>query len=209
MSTTIFAKTKEYTVGSGSEFRFSGAPGENIRLSIYITESSFTKLGVEYFFSTGGILGQEVWQQFILGSSDKGLILEDGYVQSGDMKFPEMMTKDFRENNENGVKVEDFFFTKLSDIEKFKIGIETLEVPAGTVMATHYQKKRAEQIVDFWISDSAGALGLVKLISQGSKDKNQNYKIELLSLIKNVKAKINPKDAHPLSDKGKLFLGKK
>lgn len=65
---------------------------------------------------------------------------------------------------------------------------------------------RDDQTIDFWISDKAGAMGLVKLISQGKKDKNHNYRIELQALIKNVKAKINKKEAVPLSEKGRLFL---
>lgn len=204
---SLYAGTKDYTVGSGSEFMFSGEKGEKINLSIYFTESSFTRLGVEYFFSTGSILGVEAWQQYILGINDKGLSMEEGYIQSPEMKKPEIMTKEFRENNVNGVKVEDFFFTKESEIEKYKIGMETLEVPAGAILSTHYRKQRAEQTVDFWISDKAGAIGLVKLVSKGSND--QNYKIELQSLLKNVKAKINPKQAVPLTEKGRMFLGKK
>lgn len=118
------------------------------------------------------------------------------------------MTKAFRENNENGVQVEDFFFSKQADIDKYRIGIESIEVPAGTILSTHYQKKKDEQTVDFWIADKAGAIGLVKLISKGSKDKNHNYTIELMSLLKNVKTKINPKIAVPLTKKGEMFLGK-
>lgn len=205
-SYSLLAGTREYIVGDGSEFKFLGEKGENIKLSIYFTESSFSKLGVEYFFSTDGLLGVEVWQQYILGITDKGMSLDEGYVQSSDMRKPEIMTKEFRENNEGGVKVEDFFFTKEAEIEKLKIGMETIEVPAGTILSAHYQKKRSEQVVDFWISDKAGAIGLVKLESKGSK--NQNYKIELLSLLKNVKAKIVPKNAVALSEKGKMFLGK-
>ena len=207
ISTSMSAGTKEYLVGSGSEFKFQGDQGENIKLSIYFTESSFTKLGVEYFFSTGGFLGVEAWQQYILGITDKGMSLEEGYLQSPEMKKPEIMTREFRENNDNGVKVEDFFFTKEADIEKFKLGMETIEVPAGSLLSSHYQKVRDKQVIDFWISDKAGAIGLVKLVSKGSK--NQNYKIELLSLLKNVKAKIIPKNAVPLTEKGKAFLGKK
>ncbi len=206
-SQTIFAGTKEYTVGTGSEFQFTGENGENINLNIYITQSSFTKLGVEYFFASGGILGIKAWQQFIMGIGDKGLSLEEGYVMSPEMKQPEIMSKEFRENNEKGVKVEDFFFSKESEIEKFKIGMETIEVPAGQILTTHYQKKRSEQTVDFWISDKAGAIGLVKLVSKGLKD--HNYKIELLSLLKNVKSKIDPIKAVPLTEKGKMFLGSK
>jgi hypothetical protein len=207
-SLNAFSGTKEYIVGSGSEFKFYSEKGASASLSIYITESSFAKLGVEYFFSTGGVLGNETWQQYIMGIADKGFSLDEGYIQSSNMLNAEIMTNEFKENNNKGVKLEDFFFSKASDIEKFKIGVESIEVPAGTLMATHYQKKRDEQIVDFWISDSAGSIGLVKLISKGVTNNNQNYKIELLSLLKNVKAKINPKKAVPLTDKGRMFLGK-
>ncbi len=206
LSFSLTAGTKEYIVGSGSEFKFSGANGEKVGLSIYITESSFTKLGVEYFLSTGGLLGVQAWQQFIMGINPSGLTLEQGYIQTPDMKAPEIMTKDFQMNNQNGVQVEDFFFKKESDIEKYKIGMETVEVPAGSILCTHYRKKRSNQVVDFWISDKAGAIGLVKLVSSGSPD--QTYSIELSSLLTNVKAKINPQIAVPLTEKGKMFIGK-
>jgi hypothetical protein len=209
LSTKIFAGTKEYIIGSGSSFNFRGADEQNINLSIYITSSSFTKLGVEYFFSTGSLIGIEAWQQYGMSVTDKGLTLDEGYIQSNDMKKPEIMTKDFLYNNDHGVKVDDFFFSKESEIEKYKIGLETIEVPAGTILANHYQKKRDEQIIDFWISDKAGAIGLVKLISKGTKDTNQNYTIELSTLLTRVKAKIDPAMAVPLSEKGKMFLGKR
>ncbi len=205
-SFTLHAGTKEYVVGSGSEFKFSGAKGEKVDLSIYITESSFTKLGVEYFLSSGGLLGVQAWQQFIMGINTNGMTLEQGYVQTPDMKVPEIMTKDFQMNNQNGVQVEDFFIRKESDIEKYKVGMETVEVPAGRILCTHYKKKRADQVVDFWISDKAGAIGLVKLVSVGTVD--QSYTIELSSLLSNVKAKINPQVAVPLTDKGRMFIGK-
>ena len=208
-SFSIFAGTKEYIVGSGSEFKFQGKTGENIKLSIYISESSFNKLGVEYFFSTGGLLAIEAWQQYILGISPTGMTMEEGYIQSTTMVKPEIMTKDFLDNNSNGVKVEDFFFSKESEIEKNKIGMETIEVPAGSILTSHYQKKRADQTVDFWISDKAGSIGLVKLISKNSKDESQNYTIELQTLLQHVRSKINAKNAVPLSAKGKMFLGEK
>lgn len=207
LSINLHAGTKEYIVGAGSEFKFTGDSGEKVALSIYITESSFTKLGVEYFMSSGGFMGVQAWQQFILGINDSGLNMQEGYVLSAEMKAPEIMTKEFRENNQNGVQVEDFFFTKESDIEKFKIGVERIEVPAGSITSTHYRKKRADQTVDFWISDKAGAIGLVKLESKGGK--TQNYKIELQSLITNVKPKIDPRIAVPLTEKGEKFITKK
>jgi hypothetical protein len=207
--TATFAGTKEYIPGTGSEFKFTSENGEKVNLSIYITESSFSRLGVEYFFSTNGLIQTQVWQQFIMGIADSGLSLDNGYVLSSDMKVPEIMTKEFRENNDNGVNVQDFFFSQSSEIEKFKIGVEKIEVPAGSITTIRYQKKRGDQTVDFWISDKAGAIGLVKLVSKGKPNSNHNYKIELATLLKNVKAKINPKEAVPLTDKGRMFLKEK
>ena len=198
-----------YVVGEGSEFKMYSEKTEPVNLSIYVTESSFTKLGVEYYFAAGGIFGVEVWQQFGLGIQDKTLSLDEGYILSNNMKKTEIMTPEFLKNNKGGVQIEDFFFSKISEIEKFKIGIEKIEVPAGHITCTHYQKMRDDQTIDFWISDKAGAMGLVKLISQGKKDKKHNYRIELQALIKNVKAKINKKEAVPLSEKGRLFLDPK
>ena len=205
----LYAGTKEYTVGTGSEFNFTGSRNESVTLSIYITESSFTKLGVEYFFSTNsGFSNIEVWQQYRMGIGPSSLSLENGYVLSSDMKKPEIMTSEFMNNNKDGVNVTDFFFTNEKEIEKYKIGMESIEVPAGSILSTHYRKKRDDQTVDFWISDKAGAIGLVKLVSSGSKNAVHNYKVELSSLLKNVKAKINPLEAVPLTEKGRQFLGK-
>ena len=210
VSNLVFAGTKEYIVGSGSEFKFIGNKGENVSLSIYVSESSFNKLGIEYFFSaTNSFIPVQVWQQYQMGIKEKGLSLDAGYVLSDDMKSPEIMNQEFMKNNPDGVDVTDFFFQKQTDIDKFKIGNEQIEVPAGSIQTTHYRKNRDKQTVDFWISDAAGAIGLVKLISKGQNADEHNYTIELMSLLKNVKPKIDPKNAVPLSDKGRRFLGKK
>lgn len=202
------AGTKEYVVGSGSEFRYTGDKGDKISLSIYISESSFTKLGVEYFFSSqNDLVPVESWQQFTFGIKDSGLSLDAGFIQSQEMSKPEIMSAEFLHNND-GIKIDDFFFSKGAEIEKNKIGIEIIEVPAGSILATHYRKSRNDQTVDFWIADKAGAIGLVKLISKGPNNKDQNYTIELMSLLKNVKPKINPLVSVPLTEKGRMFLGK-
>jgi hypothetical protein len=204
---TINVHAAQYTVGTGSEFKFTPDQGESAALSIYITDSSFTKLGVEYFLSAGSFIKTELWQQFHLGLGQSVLTLDDGYILTAEMTKPEIMTKDFIGNHSDGVNVEDFFFSKGSAIEKFKIGIEKVEVPAGSITCTHYKRSNNGQSVDFWISDKAGDIGLVKLISKGNV--NQNYKIELMSLLKNVKAKIDPLQAVPLTEKGKSFLSTK
>ncbi len=201
--------SNEYTVGTGAQYKFFGEQAVAVDLSIYISESSFNKLGIEYFFLAGGFLGVASWQQYILSMSTSGMNLQEGYIQSTDMKHPEKMNKEFLENNQDGVRLEDFLFFQGPQMEKYRLALETVEVPAGKILATHYRKKRDEQVVDFWIAEKVAPIGLVKLISSGIKDKNQNYKIELSSLLKNVKIKINPANATPLSEKGRMFLGKK
>ena len=46
----------------------------------------------------------------------------------------------------------------------------------------------------------------MKLISKNPKVAQQNYEIELVSLLKNVKATIDPKKTVPLTKKGKAAL---
>jgi len=99
-------------------------------------------------------------------------------------------------------------FSDEAQLDKFKVGLESVEVPAGKILCSHYRKARGDQTVDFWISDKAGAIGLVKLTSKGVNNKDHDFKLELLSLLKNVKPKINPKEAVPLTDKGRMFIGK-
>jgi hypothetical protein len=204
----------DYVPGSGSTFKMTFNKGAEAQLSIYITESSFTRLGVEYYFSAGDFLKTELWQQFHLAlsgarpSEGHALTLEDGLILSDEMKRPEVMSKDFLNSKNDGVNLEDFFFKKGADLEKLKVGVEKIEVPAGSLLATHYRRVNNGQTVDFWISDKAGAIGLVKLVSVGKTDP-QNYRIELLSLLKNVKPKIDPREAVPLTEKGKAFLNPK
>lgn len=202
------AGTKEYVVGQGSEFKFYDSKETNVNLSIYVSESSFSKLGIEYYFSTNDLLSTQVFQQYTMGLGAKTLSLDKGYIMSSDMKKPEIMTEEFMHQNDKGVRIDDFFFSKESELEKYKIGMESVEVPAGTVLCSHYKKNRDDQVIDFWISDKAGAIGLVKLVSKSEKNPNNNYKIELQGLIKNIKAKINPNEAVPLTDMGRMFLGK-
>lgn len=202
------AGTKSYVVGSGSDFNLINHNGSKVRLSIYVAESSFSKLGMEYYFVGGDFSRVEVWQRFNLGIGVKSLSLDEGYVLSSEMKKPEIMTRDFMENNKKGVQIDDFMFSDEAELEKFKVGLESVEVPAGKILCSHYRKARGDQTVDFWISDKAGAIGLVKLTSNGANNKDHDFKLELLSLLKNVRPKINPKEAVPLTDKGRMFIGK-
>jgi hypothetical protein len=203
---TSFAFAHEYKVGSGNKYDFTMKSGAKAELNIYVSESSFSKLGIEYHFISKGLIQTQMWQQFIFKIVDKEpLAIEAGYVKTQELPSPETLTSDYLYVNK-GVQVNDFMFSKKSEIEKFKLKNELIEVAAGDVVATHYRKKNGGQTVDFWISDEAGAIGLVKLVSDNPQNPNQQYTIELKSLIKNVKPTIDPKKAVPLSEKGKSVL---
>jgi hypothetical protein len=190
ISINCFAQ-KTFEVGSGSQFKLTMQESLNANLNIYISESSLNQLGVEYFFTTDGILGQKMWQQFIFKVTGEGpLQINAGYVKTPDMTFAESL------------------FAKKEQLTKFLIKEEKIEVPAGFVLTQHYRKERNGQVVDFWISPVAMPIGLVKLISSSKTKVEHNYKIELLSLLKKVKAEIDPLKSKPLSDKGKAILAK-
>jgi hypothetical protein len=199
----LFAQDK-FTPGEGAvyDFRLKDAPPS--KLSIYITESSFNKLGVEYFFDASNqLFGKSMYQQYALRMTPQ-MTLTEGYIQTDTMSKPEIMTEEFMRVN-SGVQVEDFLFQKESQLEPYKVGVETVEVPAGSVKAIHYRKKRNGQIVDFWIADDAKPIGLIKLTSTGKKN-HQNYTIELINLAQGIKPKIEPKKAIPLTSEGKSLL---
>lgn len=189
----------DFKPGEGSQFEMTSS-GQKVDLSIYVTDKNENGLGVEMHFGAGGFLATNMWQQFRFElNGNAPLIIKSGYIKTSPTKKSEIMTDEFFKQNDSGVQMQDFLFSKKSEIQKYYIGDESVELPAGTIIAKHYQKKRADQIVDFWISEKVGPISLVKLVSKSEKNKNNNYSIELASLLKNVKASIDPKKAIPLT----------
>ncbi len=196
-----------FKVGSGSIFDLKMKDGTSSNLSIYVTESEFSKISIEYFFDTKNTLfGQAMWQQFQMQLTPK-LIITAGYLQTSGMPKAETMTEDFFYVN-SGVQLNDFLFQKEQEIQANKVGVEQVEVPAGSIQATHYRKENGGQVVDFWITDKAKPIGLIKLVSKGKKI-HQNYELQLKNLGNNIKAKINPEQAVPLSKEGRAILNTK
>ena len=200
-------QASSFKVGAGSKYRMTMQEGTSADVSIYITENKFGSLGVEYFISAGVLLPVQMWQQFILGMEPGSpIFVKAGYIKIPELKKPEKLTSAYLNVND-GVRVDDFLFSEPKELEKFRVGQEKVEVPAGSVMAIHYRKKRAGQTIDFWISDSAKPIALIKLTSKGKKP-THNYTLELTELLKNVKRTINPNESVPLSEKGKAYLPK-
>lgn len=211
LSTSAYATdlTESFPQGKGSLYQLE-VRGQKIpvNVSIYVASSTKTSVSIEYFLSSReSLMPVEMWQQFEIAPSSSGTKVTKGYVQTKELKNPESLTGEYL-NGFDGVKVNDFLFSDENEINKNKIGVETVEVPAGKDQATHYRTVAADQTIDYWISDSAKPIGLVKLVSKHPTDEKKNYKLELTSLMKNVKAFIDPAKAVPLSATGKSLLSK-
>lgn len=200
--------SSDFEVGAGSKYQMEMRDGGKAEVSIYITENKFGSLGVEYFTtSKESLMTVKMWQQFILGMEPGSpIFIKSGYIKIPELNKPEKLTSEYLNVND-GVRVDDFLFSDPKELEKFRVGQESVEVPAGKVSALHYRKKRGDQIVDFWISNEAKPISLIKLTSKGKKP-THNYKLELVELLKNVERTIDPSQAVPLSEKGKSFLPK-
>jgi hypothetical protein len=201
---------ESFPIGKGSTFKLKmKAGGPAIDVSIYVASVQKTSLNIEYFMqSKAGLLPITMWQQFEIELSDGfPAVVANGYVQTKELKTPEKMPPEYLKGFD-GVKVNDFLFASEAELNKNKISDETVETPAGKASATHYRTNNNGQTVDYWISNSAKPIGLVKLVSQGEKIQNQNYSLELVSLMNNVKAYIDPSKSTPLSENGKAYLMK-
>lgn len=197
----------DFEPGSGSEF-IMHTEGQAVSLNIYVASRSSDSINVEMHFGAGGIIPVNMWQQFKFKLQDNApLSVTEGFIKTSESKNPEIMTKEFFTHDKN-VQVEDFLFSKREDIEKFFVGNEQVEIPAGSIMTRHYRKTNNGQTVDFWIADSVGPISLVKLESKSDVKKSANYKIELSSLLKNVKATIDPNKAVSMSEETSKILNK-
>jgi hypothetical protein len=205
-SLNLFAQYP-FVVGTGSKFHLSMKDSPTAELAIYIAESSDQNIAVEYFFhAMNTFVETKMWQQFHMKMGSNGAIdIHKGYVKTTSVDHPEILPKGFFAQKD-GVQLNDFLFAKEEILNKFKVGDEKIEVPAGSVTASHYRKTNNGQTIDFWISNEAKPIGLVKLVSVHPKKAINNYSIELIGLMKNVKATINPKLAKPISKETQATL---
>lgn len=211
ISGTTFAAdlSESFPAGKGSIYELE-VQGQKIpvTVSIYVASSQKDKVSIEYFLSSReSLIPVEMWQQFEIAPSSSGTKVLRGYVQTKELKNPEILTGDYL-GGLDGVRVNDFLFSSENELNKNKIAEEMVEVPAGKDKAHHYRTVSGSQTIDYWISDSAKPIGLVKLTSKHPSDQKKNYSLGLTSLMKNVKPFIDPAKAVPLSDLGKSLLAK-
>lgn len=201
--------TKSFPPGKGSIYELE-VKGQKIpvTVSIYVAASTTEKVSIEYFLSSGqSLLPVEMWQQFAIAPSPSGTKVIAGYVQTKELKAPEILTPEYLEGLD-GVRVNDFLFSSEGELNRNKVGEEEVVVPAGKDKAVHYRTVSGSQTIDYWISDSAKPIGLVKLTSSHPSDEKKNYSLALTTLMKNVKPYIDPAKAVPLSALGKSLLAK-
>ncbi len=211
LSVTALAASlsESFPAGKGSTYKVKMRQDATpIHLSLYVAGTRVDSVHIEYFMETKGIIPVQMWQQFEIGVTPRGAQILKGYVQTKELKDAEIMPPEYLKGAQGGIQVNDFLFADKAQLDKDKVGEETVEIAAGTTKATHYRVSNNGQTVDYWISDDAKPMGLVMLVSKSEKSENQNYSLELTSLMENVKAKIQPEKAVPLTDTGKSMLAK-
>lgn len=192
----------DFKVGEGSSFIFN-TENRNVDLSIYVADRKKSSLNVEMHFGANGLMPVNMWQQFEFKlAQNRPIEISQGFLLAkGDTK-PEIMPQSMFKQDE-GVQVQDFLFSSKEELSKSFVGDELVETSAKTFIAKHYRKKNGDQVVDFWISEEVGPIGLVKLVSKSKTKKSQNYSIEFSSLLKNVSPSISPQNAVEMSEKNK------
>lgn len=200
--------SQSFPAGTGSSYKIKMVKDPTpIFLSLYVAGTRVDSLHIEYFLETKSLLPVRMWQQFEIGLSSKGAEVKYGYIQTPELKKPEIIPAE-NLKGADGVQVNDFLFASKAQLEKDKVGEEMVEIAAGATKATHYRKINNGQTVDYWISSEAKPMGLVMLVSKSDKNEDQNYSLELTSLIENIKPKITPESAVPITEVGKRFLAK-
>lgn len=201
--------SQSFPAGSGSTYKIKMKKEPTpIFLSLYVAGTRVDSLHIEYFLETKSLMPVQMWQQFEIEVTPKGAEVKKGYILTKELKNAEIMPAENLKGAEGGIQVNDFLFASKVELDKDKIGDEMVEIAAGATKATHYRKTNNGQTVDYWISQDAKPMGLVMLVSKSEKNEDQNYSLELTSLIENIKPKITPETAVPISEVGKRFLAK-
>lgn len=201
--------SQSFPAGTGSTYKIKMAKDPTpIFLSLYVAGTRVDSLHIEYFMETKSLLPIQMWQQFEIAVTPKGAEVKKGFIQTKELKHAEVMPTENLKGAAGGIQVNDFLFATKAELDKDKIGEEMVEIAAGATKATHYRKTNNGQTVDYWISQDAKPMGLVMLVSKSEKNEDQNYSLELTSLIENIKPKIVPEQAVPITEVGKRFLAK-
>lgn len=195
-----------YTKGNGQIYNLKSKGFPDSVVTIYNAAVEKEDLWVEFYIESGnGILKTGIWQQFQFNAKENSsLVLKAGYILSQEMTNPQKLNEKHLHGS-SSLNMSQFLIKNKNEIKKYFIKDEEISVPAGTVLSSLYQVEGSGQKVRFWIAKESSPLVMIKLVSTAEKKAN-NYKMELLSLAKNVKIKIDPKKAVSLSPKMKDIL---
>jgi hypothetical protein len=190
--------------GGGSRFKlhFQGSSSD-MHVGLMKVDPATRKVVLEVFAKAD--FTEPMWQQFIVSMKADRPAIEAGYVQVGS-RSPMVLTAQYLAGTES-LDINMFLLTEaeLRDGRQKhiqRIGQEKITTPAGTVTTTKYQMDRPDQKLEFWLSDEARPIGLIRLVSSGKKTE-QNYRLELEELLSGLAPKINPAKAVPLTDEVK------
>lgn len=202
--------SQSFPAGRGAIYKIKMKnSSEPIHLNLYVAGTRVDSVHIEYFLESRGLFPIQLWQQFEIAVTEKGPTqIRKGYILAKELKAPEIIPEKYLSGASGGIQVNDFVFVDKTRLEKLRIGVETVEIAAGTTKATHYRTTSNGQTVDFWISDDAKPVGLVLLTSKSEVNMDQNYTLELDSMVENVRPKILPENAIPLSKDGESYLAK-
>lgn len=199
---SLVSMAKDQGNGSRYKMHFQGSASD-MHVGLIKVDPAVGKVVLEVYAKAD--FTEAMWQQFIVSMKAERPIIEAGYVQVGS-RSPMILTAEYLAGTES-LDVNMFLLTeaelrdgKQKDIQR--AGQEKITTPAGTVLCSRYKVERPDQKLEFWLSDEARPIGLVRLVSTGKKTE-QNYRLELEELLSGLAAKINPAKAVPLTDEVK------
>ncbi len=199
-------KLPVYQIGSGATYNLALSSG-NSDVTIGFVEQTAQKLVVEIAMKSSGEndgLNATMLQQFQLGLVGGKIQILKGIMKIPMIEKPQILPAEYLEGF-SGVQVKSFLIGSSKDIDGKKVGEEAISAGGKTYQTTHYRHVENGQTIDYWISDAAKPMGLIKIESSGSSQ-SQNYKMTLKNSVSGVTTQINERDAEPLNDTAKTFL---
>src|SRR5690606_9580047 len=139
----VFAQSlsKSFPAGSGANYKITMKSDPTpIKLALYIAGTRTDSVHVEYFMETQGLFSTQLWQQFEVGVKPGAPAeIRKGFIQTKELSKAEIIPSEYLKGAEGGIQVNDFLFADKSKLEKLKVGVETVEIAAGSTKATHYR----------------------------------------------------------------------
>lgn len=196
----------KYKIGSGNKYvlNLNGDPYEVV---IAFVDSTDQKTVIEVFMQAKAgstKMDIQMWQQFHLGFVNEKINIIKGILQIPQIGKPQVLPNEYLQGG-SGVQMKSFLIGSQNEIGGKKINVEKLSMGGQTFESTHYRHVENGQTIDFWLSDDAKPIGLVKLSSAGGGS-GMNYSMNYLATVSGVKAHIKESDAEPLNDIAKSFL---